>query len=276
MGQPASRSDAYMRHFVHRLLTISLIYRYFHSIKLKTRDLQLKIDLHRLNEESPAPFGNDTIHNFYQYLRDNDLYLHAESKSLVMDIPLDKIVGIDQMYGGKTWAQCLNGSWLKRIDSNLSRLKETPEYYLCDRPKKDIYFTKVNDKYFIVAGKHRTIISRFLAHFNKDVFNDRSPLRNISVTEYFVDTEYTRIKHEIAEVEKLYPHLKFELEHTTSVDSRRCLIIQQNDHPYHCELFSRSEVWNIISILRRPKLKDKLVDSLSSWKPGSNIYNGIS
>ena len=236
----------------------------------------LKTDLQRLNQGSPAPFSDKIIHNFDEYLRERGIYLLPESQSLVMDIPLDKVIGIDQMYGGNTWGQCLSGYWLKRLERNLLELERNPDYYLCSNRKHDISFIKIGEDYFIKSGKHRTIIARFLAHFNQDTFKGLSPLRNASVTEYFIDKEYIQMKSELAKVETLYPELEFELRHTTSLEDSKFLYIRKIKGLHCGQCFTRSQFGAVLGDLHSPQLKNKLKADLDGMFSERNVYKLIS
>lgn len=207
----------------------------------------MKTDLQLLNEKFPAPFGDDIIQNYNEYIIENDIYLWSEEKQLVTDIPLDMVTGIDQGYGGKTWAQCLNGAWLDRLSTIMSDLKRKPYYYLRDCPKFDMDFIKVGDDYFIRQGKHRTVIARFLAHYNPEYFSDRSPLKNIPVREYFIDNKYPKIKAVLFEIEKLHPELHFNLERTTALDDEKFLRVQSISGHEIMKCISRLQVDEVLS-----------------------------
>ena len=189
-------------------------------------------NIQELNIASPAPFSNDILINFTKFITDNDIHLKDETFDYRCDIPLNKIVGIDQMYGGGSWGSCLEGSWLKRLDRGLIELNDNPNYYLSDEPKEGLSFKKVGEYYFITGGKHRTIIARFLAHFNQDVFNGYSPLRNVMVTEHFVDEEFYHLRARIERLGDNFPQLTFKVEHYTDEDESGFLKVSSSLSKY--------------------------------------------
>lgn len=157
------------------------------------------------------------------------------------------------MYGDMTWGQCLNGKGLKRIESNLEHLERNPSYYLSESEKTGLSLKKIGDNYFISTGKHRVILARFLEHFNPDVFNSVSPLRNIDVYEYFLDTEFMDFQREISALEKAFPELYFNLTYGAKSD-QICLTIHRINSNLGCENYTRTEIPSCIY-----KLKNKAV-----------------
>ncbi|MCG9575353.1 hypothetical protein L1D14_03795 [Vibrio tubiashii] len=236
--------------------------------------MKLRTNLQQLNNDQKAPFSDDTIHNYGTYIRENNIYLQHKVDRHVEDIPIDKIVGIDQMYGDGTWGECLEGSWLKRLERNLTELSDKPNYYLTDTAKDGISFIKIGDMYFIKQGKHRTIIARFLAHFNPDHFTNVSPLRNVEVTEYFIDQEYLEMKAKIEEVAAQYPDLEFRLNHTTATDDHSFLLVTGRNSVLSMESFTRDQFNHVIAGLTDPRLNEKWASDRT--RPTSNIYAFIS
>lgn len=217
----------------------------------------LRTNLQELNDRTPAPFSNDIILNYSDYLKHKGFILFPNYKKLVEDIPLKKVIGIDQMYGDMKWGDCLNGKYLKRINRNLQELERSPEYYLSDIEKSGLSFKKIGDEYFINTGKHRVVIARFLEHFNSSVFQNRSPLRNAEIHEYSLDYEFMNIKSAVAELEKEYPELYFSLIYTDKADEGCLTIIRKNSH-CSAEMYTRSEVPGCIEQLKNPNIFQKI------------------
>jgi len=229
----------------------------------------MNTELQILNQQAPAPFSHDNLINYGEYINSNNICLTSEKRCYRGDIPMDKIVGIDQMYGDATWGDCLEGKWLKRIVPNLDELRASPEYYLNDQ-HDNLSYIKVGNDYFISQGKHRSVLARFLAHFNPDRFAGISPLRNVPITERFIDTEYTDIKQRIDDIKKRYPHLVFQLKHYTSQSEVGFLKVsfKNGELPVSnvYEFYSREEVDHIIDALINPTLSGKRL----SLKPSRN------
>lgn len=234
----------------------------------------IRTNIQDLNKQKPAPFSDDVIYNYGTYLRENNIYLKDDVKYYVDSIPIDNIVGIDQMYGDdSTWGQCLEGRWLKRLDRNLVDLEINPQYYLSENELSSLSFIKVEDKYFIRAGKHRTIIARFLAYFNPEVFSERSPFQFAKVAEYHVDTEYVYLKRRFEALAVKYAGLTFELQHTTRTSDRSFLIVKEKGHRVKLETFSRDQAYQVLEALENPSMKAKWNSVKEPYN--SNIYSFI-
>lgn len=230
----------------------------------------MKTNLQDLNTASPTPFSNDILHNFNSFIEGNDIALKAETAEYRSDIPMSKIVGIHQGYGGASWSSCLEGCWLKRLDANLQKLIDNPNYYLSEEPKVEMSFVKVGEHYFIHAAKHRTIIARFFAHFNPEVFNGKTPLQNVLVVEHFIDKEFYQLKARVERLCEHFPHLTFKVEHLTDKDEGGFLKVSSSINNF--EFYSRAEVYSVLSILEHPRLRDKL----NMPNEGGSIYKFLS
>ncbi|MGF1822749.1 hypothetical protein [Vibrio splendidus] len=235
--------------------------------------MQIVTDLVRLNENAPAPFSETIIHNYHTYLEANGVYLQNRVEQKVEAVPVEQVVGIHQMYGDDAnWGDCLQGAWLKRINPNLEQLRSNPEYYLNDTCKAGMSFIKIEDKYFIETGKHRTVIAKFLAYFNPSVFEE-SPLRSIPVTEYFIDHDFITMKANLLEIANSYPQLQFEIRHTTALDNYSFLTISEVDPKGKYESFSRAQYQDVVEGLTRPSVKGKW-RSERNWNE-SSVYSFI-
>lgn len=229
---------------------------------------QLRTNLLELNNNSPAPFSNDVLVNYWDYIRRNEIVLFPHYTKAVADIPLKNVIGIDQMYGDMTWGQCLTGKGLKRIESNLEHLDRNPSYYLSATEKSGLSLKKIGDNYFISTGKHRVILARFLEHFNPDVFSSVSPLRNIDVYEYFVDTEFMDFQREISALKKAFPELYFSLTYSAN-NEQTCLTIHRINSSLGCENYTRSEIPGCIDRLKNKaathQYKASLKAAVAKW-----------
>lgn len=218
--------------------------------------MNLKTQLRELNKITPAPFSNDVIFNYSDYLTSNGIMLLPKYRKKIEDIPLAKVIGIDQMYGDMKWGDCLDGLHLKRINRNLQELDSNPNYYLSDIEKTGLSLKKIGDEYFINTGKHRVVIARFLEHFNPHYFENISALRNIEVYEYFVDYDFMDIQASVAELEKEFPELDFSLTYTDKTDEG-CLTIVRTGSYSRAALYTRSEIPDCIEKLRNPNIMHK-------------------
>ena len=236
--------------------------------------MQIVTDLVRLNENAPAPFSETIIHNYHTYLEANGVYLQNRVEEKVEAVPVEQIVGIHQMYGDDAnWGDCLQGSWLNRINQNLEQLRSNPDYYLNDTCKAGMSFIKIEDKYFIETGKHRTVIARFLAYFNPNLFEE-SPLKSIPVIEYFIDHEFTEMKVRLLELAERHPQLEFKITHTTDTDDLCFLLISEVDHKGAYVSFCRNQYDAVIAGFTQPSVREKW-RSQKEWYPTS-VYSFIS
>ena len=234
----------------------------------------IRTNIQALNKQDPAPFSDDIIHNYCTYLKDNNIYLTNGKKDYIAPIPLNRVIGIDQGYGDDaTWGQCLEGRWLKRLKRNLIDLEDNPQYYLPEVDQPSPSFTKIGADYFIIAGKHRTIIAKFLSHFNPQVFRNRSPFEFAKVTEYFIDTEFTSIKNRFDAIANTYSSLIFKLQHTAVENDPSFLLVREKGGNRKSEAFTRAQTYQVLDALEHPSVKEK-------WKSRSpyctnNIYSFI-
>lgn len=234
----------------------------------------MNTDLLNENNLNPTPFSKDIIFNYHNYLQRNDLYLCAREETKFQSVPLEQVIGIDQMYGDDaTWGDCLEGTWLKRIKSNLAELQENPSYYTNEEEKNGLSFIKVEDMYFISTGKHRTIIARFLSHFNPEEFPN-SELKNVQVTEYFLDREFIEMKATLTDLAKSYPNLKLEVSHTVDRDDLSFLTVSEKGRFGQFECFSRNQYSDVIEGLTRPTVRKKFNSEKRIYEP--SIYSFIS
>ncbi|CCO44184.1 hypothetical protein VIBNISOn1_1050010 [Vibrio nigripulchritudo SOn1] len=235
----------------------------------------IRTNLKQLNADNPTPFSEDIIHNYYTYLRDNSIYLKAEHKSYMGVIPVDQVVGIDQMYGDDaTWSDCLNGAWLKRIERNLEALTSNPLYYLDTQEKSGLSFIKIGDHYFISQGKHRTVIARFFKHFNPQMFSDSEPSLHAYITEYFIDREFMIMKHRLEQLNQDWSSLQMEINHVTSMNDPQFLIIRKRGDLYEDARFTRAQYETVVDALTNCCIGDKWRSHRKMHDP--NIYDFIS
>lgn len=219
--------------------------------------MEYRTEIVALNLREPAPFSNCVLENYNEYLTANHISLKRTSKTVHGDVPLDKIIGIDQMYGGISWGEFLKGNGLKRIRSNLDLLERSPEYYLSSKPKQ-LSFIRIDDKYFISEGKHRSIIARFFAHFNPSVMGVPPVIKTVTITEYIPDLEFMRIDQAVKDLEKRYPYLYFSLRYTDK-EKDACLLITHRER-FNVESFrcTRSNTWKAIKAFSNPTIWAKL------------------
>lgn len=218
---------------------------------------EIRTDLRELNNVSPAPFSDDFIICQSDYLTEKGIYLYPGSETVQGSVPLDKVIGHSQIYGEMKWGDCLKGRYLKRIDRGLRELQERPEYYLSDVEKAGLSFTKIENDYFIVSGKHRTVVARFLEYHNAEVFRNRTPLSNVTIHHKRVDYDYMKLKLEVEELKEMYLNLEFIMSYT-SQNSENCLSVHPKNYGLRSEFYTRGELASCIRTFKKPSFKRKL------------------
>ncbi|MDN3484373.1 hypothetical protein QL989_03325 [Pseudoalteromonas sp. APC 3224] len=154
----------------------------------------MKTDLLKLTNEISTPFDNSVLVRFDDEYK-NLFFLDKEDELQNEVIPLEKIVGHDQGYGELTWKQNLLN--LKRIKSRLNQLIENPHYYLNNIAGDKPSYIKVNDKFFISCGKHRSTIARYFAYFNPELFPSGPQISGAKVTVKYLDEEFNNSVREL-------------------------------------------------------------------------------
>jgi hypothetical protein len=146
------------------------------------------------------------------------------------------------------------------MKNRLKKLEENPEFYKYshDNQREMMSYIKVGDDYFISTGKHRTVIARFLEHFNPLYLGNHRSISDVSIEWKTIDYEFMRKRDEIYEIQEQYPDLTFDVTHTTDDDGLALTI-----HPHGSEKkesFTRAELRDVIDALKTPSLIKKLSD----------------
>ncbi|MBF4374453.1 hypothetical protein [Vibrio anguillarum] len=219
--------------------------------------INIATNIRELNNISPAPFSEELIICESDYVKDKGIYLYPDSEKIQGDVPLDRIIGHSQIYDEMKWGDCLQGRYLKRIDRCLQELQENPEYYLSCSEKSGLSFIKIENDYFIVSGKHRTVVARFLAHFNADTFREHTPLRNVTIHQKRVDYDFMSFSRKVEELKVIYPNLNFVMTYTSKNDAN-CLSVHSNRYHLPSGYYTRGELAECIHYFKNPSIKRKL------------------
>ena len=206
----------------------------------------LQTHIKTLNESSPAPFDEDPIENYSSLVKDM-IFLPNEESVSNAEIPLNKVVGHSQMYGPSTWKCWLRG--LKRIERNLEQLATHPDYYIGSEEKRGMSFIEVDGKYYIVAGKHRTVIARYFAFYNQQAFPHGATLKGVSLVKRTVDVQLMEYRYrlQILLEQNKYRHLNWSFIERHNSDP---LVRIQNRHRKgEVNEFGRGELSGLIEAL---------------------------
>lgn len=171
----------------------------------------IKTNLQELEKTNPAPFSNQAVENFFEKFTKNGIYFReaAASDTTITDVPVANIIGIDQLSCLGTWRSALFGAGTERMSRRLDDLQINPDYYLGCTPKQGIKLLKVNNDYYIKAGKHRCIIAKYLAHFNPEC-DELKFLRGVEVVTQHIDyllIDYLALEPLINEIRMQYENL---------------------------------------------------------------------
>lgn len=223
----------------------------------------IKTNLRELNNISPAPFTNEVIINQFKFLESNQIILTPYYNMSYEDIPIDNIIGHAQGYGELPWGASLNN--LPRMNGNLQKLIENPEYYLSGIKKDSMSFNKIGNNYFIEDGKHRAVIARFLKNHNKTLFINSSPLRNVLVFNRIIDYQFMSFEREIKRLSNAYPYLMFDLNYEHE-NNKECLFINNKDNIWVEPVrYTRGELEECFSIFNNPTIFNKILSNNKTY-----------
>lgn len=210
----------------------------------------IKTNIQELQSRFPAPFSTQKLVNYGEYLHNERITLRHHSINTMGEVPLSQVIGIDQLHGDISWADLLSGRGLKKLRENLERLERNPHYYLSDQEKEKLEFVKIGTCYFVKSGKHRTVIARFLEHFNQQQFLNRNPLGEVKITEYFPDYEFMALKASISKLEPYFPQYDFFLDYTDD-EHQACLAIVDHTGVATISEFTRTEIPDVVERLNQ-------------------------
>ncbi|CBV43945.1 ribosome modulation factor [Halomonas elongata] len=126
------------------------------------------------------------------YNREASAFVSHEYWSDTGSVNVFRVVGtMHQQYQGKTWLQFLLGG--KRMQHNLQRLMDNPDYYLhpvIRQPKIDFYTVDGLDYYVGSDGNHRTCLARFFLDQE-----GKSQLHEVTVHHHHLDQAFLHVYH---------------------------------------------------------------------------------
>ena len=164
-------------------------------------------DLYACVQNEPPDFHSDEL-CVYRNWASEIFFLEEDEHLKSVNVDISKVIGHDQIYGVMTWQYMLHN--LKRIESRLQDLADTPGYYTDDAVKDDWSFIEVEDQLFIDDGKHRTTILRYLAYYNPSEFPDGAIARNVELTRRHIDYQTMDLVCSVKKKLKPYEHMKIE------------------------------------------------------------------
>lgn len=163
----------------------------------------MRTNIAELNKLEAAPFDEDRLRDFVE--PDSDLHGHLwHNEYLNEDVNLNLVVGHDQwLVRSYTWREALHNS--EKILVNLERCANNPEFYLESFEGSDIYYISYQGHYYIdTEGFHRTIIARYLAHYN----GHEPIIRNARVRRIVFNTYRLELLNRLDSILKTFPHLE--------------------------------------------------------------------
>lgn len=214
-----------------------------------------------LNRDKPAPFSSEKMVDFFEYTKQENFFFKEEFNYYEGCVPIDKMVGTSQRHKVREWGDAL--LYMKRIKQRLNCLKENPDYYR-DQDKKDhITYIKVNENYFADDGVHRTVIAKFLLHFNSEFFGDKPVLGTVGIRELALDHSFMRLKSEIDKLVSRNSNLQIQQwSYKTSGNEWRIAnkvntlcVVDKKKEILH---FNLSELEDLANALKKPNFLKKL------------------
>jgi len=156
----------------------------------------MNTDIRKLAEEDSPDFHNDVLEKMCDVYNPDLRFFRPDTKTESVDVNINKVIGHDQMYQPMSWSYMLEH--LKRINRRCKDLAENPSYYMKRQKEDKCLFIETEGNYFISAGKHRTTVLKYLAHFNPDIFPDGPIMRGVEVIsrqiDYALEKDIERIK----------------------------------------------------------------------------------
>lgn len=199
---------------------------------LKETNTKFRTDLRSLIDQDPSPFSSEIVKSWNDYEREIDGFdlkqVHHENAT----IDVRNVVGSNHgTYVSQPWQYLIFHG--KYSSDRLKELSNNPEYYLeeitCER-RPNLH--KVGQDLFIVGdGNNRTIIAKFFFYYNQDKIAEPL-LRNVILTEHFVDWNSLSIKKEI---EFLLTDTRFSHLSLTLITDN---FLNSDDHKYRWHLFN--------------------------------------
>jgi hypothetical protein len=165
--------------------------------------------------ENKRPFFATS--RFQAGLDNPDKYIFCSKHKLTKNqtIKLSAIKGQWHSEDESTWMKKLLS--LNKLQQNLRLLQQNPEYYFDDKIKEPRWlFVQVGDDYYVKEGINRTVLARFLAFYNSELFakhcsymgDNRIPaISGVDVIECQLDLENMQIVENIQQL-LLTPKLK--------------------------------------------------------------------
>lgn len=223
--------------------------------------MEIRTNLQELNAANRAPFDRQELVNLQDITRERELvFSSVKPQEARMDVRLSDIVGHDQMYDALVWGDCLmKGKALKRLERNLEYLKSAPDYYRQLLANAEaLSFVKVEDEFYISTGKHRTVILRYLAHFNPEIFGDDPILRNVHITEdRVIDYDYMSLRNQLTDVtDKM--GITLHMHYTRRTSDEICATLHSDDFQAGMLSVKRSEIKALVHALERPEWLKKV------------------
>lgn len=184
----------------------------------------------------PPPFHEGKLCTYRDWAADKYVseVLHQPITAVV---DLRDVIGHGQGYGELTWGGMLGK--LSRLESRLKELQQNPTYYLSLEGKHDWSFIKVEGKLFIDQGKHRSVILRYLAHYNPSLFPNGPVVSGVKVIPREVDWELTDLVEGVKRGVARFEYLQFRDISAVAGEKRWQLINRRQEQSW---IFTRQEL----------------------------------
>lgn len=156
----------------------------------------MNTDIRKLAADDLPHFHDDVVENMCDIYNPDLRFFRPDKTIESVDVNLNKVVGHAQMYQPMSWSYMLQH--LKRINQCCKDLAENPSYYMKIQEGDKCLFIETEGNYFISAGKHRTTVLKYFAHFNSGIFPDGPIMRGADVIsrqiDYALEKDIERIK----------------------------------------------------------------------------------
>lgn len=157
--------------------------------KLEVGLSNMRTNLVELANGNPPPFDSLEPVPDFDDVEENLILCETPTIEHGVSVPLDKIVGLD-----RSDVYNVSWNWLLRNQRNklsYNQLEGNPEYYVGADSPNGMEYTELNGEFYVAGdGKHRTVIAKYLAHFNPDHFPIEPVIPNATVYRYVVDDQF--------------------------------------------------------------------------------------
>lgn len=224
----------------------------------------MRTDIVRLFNQSPPHFSNSP---FYGGVRNINDYIFLGKKELEnVSVNLGFVKGQLQYSNTLSWKDKLLSG--QKALKNLKLLELKPDYYISEGKKSPLWsFHQIGKELYVESGVQRTVLARFFAHFNPELFQRRcritgdsniAKVYGVTVTDWQLDTKTIEKKRHIDELLTSPKLSHLSLINTASPFCTPSFELKNNRVPNEVVMkFEKQELDNLVEILSNVSIFDR-------------------